>query len=75
MSIAARASTFSVSPPSCMILRLRSLTASSLEARLDVGRGSPLKHRMKQFMCFSLVGVFLAEGEGVCWIPEAVALA
>ena len=45
-----------------MILRLRSLTTSLLEAHLETGRGSPLKCRTKQFVNFSLVGVFLCRG-------------
>ena len=80
--MAARASTFSMFPPSCTILRLRSLTASSLEARSDGGRGSPLKRRTYRFACFGLAGDFLPGGEGVVclgggesWVPEAVAFA
>ena len=41
------------------------MTASSLEVCSKVGRGSPLKRKTKRFACFGLVGVFLAEGEGV----------
>ena len=65
-----------------MILRLRSLTASLLEACLETGRGSPLKCRIKWFMSFNLVGVFFVGGGGVdclgggeCWALEAVTLA